>query len=238
MRQRSCDSIATHRSQNDLNQNFQIFRTLDFKYANSAMDDQVEEFILKWFADEAEAGKKLRAALEETGKERIKYLAQNPLRLTLLCNIWQRAEGLPDTQTGLYERFVKYLYQSSKVSDAGERQLELDRVMGTLANYGINKPSLRFRFTEMELQWLQLTVHEIFQQISLNSTIPNRSRSSGLPTPPFKGVLSPDKENLAAAILAAIDSPKEQLSRRKRRLMDERNFAGCVGLSPVGVSLP
>jgi hypothetical protein len=29
-------------------------------------------------------------------------------------------------------------------------------------------------------------------------------------------------------------SPSEQLSRRKRRLIDERNFVGFVGLSPDG----
>jgi hypothetical protein len=97
-------------------------------------------------------GKRLRAALDEVGKERIKDLAQNPLRLTLLCNIWQREQGLPDTQAGLYERFVSYVYSWSKVQDAEEMQLELDQVMGILAKYGINKPSLRFRFTERELQ--------------------------------------------------------------------------------------
>jgi HEAT repeat protein/energy-coupling factor transporter ATP-binding protein EcfA2 len=137
--------------QNELKQNFQIFRTLEFRYGNSSGADEVEEFILKWF-DNADAGKNLRTALEETGKERIKYLAQNPLRLTLLCNIWQRGESLPDTQAGLYKKFVKYQYQSSQVPDVMEQQLELDIVMGTLAKHGINKPSLRFRFTEMELQ--------------------------------------------------------------------------------------
>jgi GTPase SAR1 family protein len=138
-------------ARNELKQNFQIFRTLDFKYANSAGQDEVAAFIGKWF-DDVEAGKGLRAALDEDGKERIKDLAQNPLRLTLLCNIWQREQGLPDTQAGLYERFVRYVYSWSKVPDAVEMQLELDRVMGILAKYGINKPSLRFRFTERELQ--------------------------------------------------------------------------------------
>ncbi len=138
--------------QNKLKQNFQIFRTLDFKYVNSVGKDEVEAFILNWFGDDTEAGRKLRTALDETGKERIKDLAQNPLRLTLLCNIWQEGQGLPDTQAGLYEQFVKYVYEWSKVPDAVELQLELDRVMGTLAKYGINKPSLRFRFTEDELQ--------------------------------------------------------------------------------------
>jgi NACHT domain len=138
-------------ARNELKQNFQIFRTLDFKYANSAGQDEVAAFIGKWF-DDGEAGKRLRSALDEVGKERIKDLAQNPLRLTLLCNIWQREQGLPDTQAGLYERFVRYVYSWSKVPDAVEMQLELDRVMGILAKYGINKPSLRFRFTERELQ--------------------------------------------------------------------------------------
>jgi predicted NACHT family NTPase len=109
----------------------------------------VAAFIEKWF-DDVETGKRLRAALDEVGKERIKDLAQNPLRLTLLCNIWQREQGLPDTQAGLYERFVRYVYSWSKVQDAVEMQLELDRVMGILAKYGVNKPSLRFRFTERE----------------------------------------------------------------------------------------
>jgi hypothetical protein len=138
-------------ARNELKQNFQIFRTLDLKYANSTGQDEVAEFIGKWF-DNVEAGKGLRAALDEVGKERIKDLAQNPLRLTLLCNIWQREQGLPDTQAGLYERFVHYLYSWSKVPDAVEMQVALDRVMGILARYGINKPSLRFRFTERELQ--------------------------------------------------------------------------------------
>lgn len=136
---------------NELKQNFQIFRTLDFKYVNSAGQDDVAAFIGTWF-DDVEEGKRLRTALDEVGKERIKDLAQNPLRLTLLCNIWQREQGLPETQAGLYERFVPYVYAWRKVDDAEEMQLVLDRAMGTLAKYGINKPSLRFRFTQRELQ--------------------------------------------------------------------------------------
>jgi hypothetical protein len=139
------------RTQNNLKQNFQIFRTLEFKYRNSVGVDEVAAFIQKWF-DNLAVGEKLRAALNETGKERIRDLAQNPLRLTLLCNIWQRGEGLPETQAGLYKRFVNDVYSWSKVSDVEEMQVELDRVMGTLAKYGINKSSLRFRFTKRELQ--------------------------------------------------------------------------------------
>jgi DNA polymerase III delta prime subunit len=135
-------------SQNVLKEQFKIFRTLDFSYDNP---DRVQQFIDKWF-EGAEAGRNLRSALDEVGKERIKDLAQNPLRLTLLCNIWQKSGGLPDTQAGLYEQFVNFVYGWSKVPDAKELQLELDRAMGQLAKYGINKPVLRFRFTERELQ--------------------------------------------------------------------------------------
>jgi energy-coupling factor transporter ATP-binding protein EcfA2 len=148
---------------NELKQNFQIFRTLEFKYENPAMEDEVEKFILKWF-ENADAGKNLRAALEETGKERIKYLAQNPLRLTLLCNIWQRGEGLPDTQAELYKRFVNYFYGWSKFPQAARLRGKLDPLMGKLAKYGINKPTLRFRFTEMELR-TQLQDEDLIQAL-------------------------------------------------------------------------
>jgi hypothetical protein len=133
-------------SQNVLKNDFQIFRTLDFK------QDLVEAFIGKWFDDDPVAGKKLIAALDETGKERIKDLARNPLRLTLLCNIWRRGESLPDTQAGLYHKFVNYFYNWSKFPELAKLRGELDRLMGELAKYGINKPMLRFRFTETELR--------------------------------------------------------------------------------------
>jgi NACHT domain len=133
-------------SQNVLKNDFQIFRTLDFK------QDLVEAFIVKWFDDDAVAGKQLIAALDETGKERIKDLSRNPLRLTLLCNIWQRGESLPDTQAVLYHKFVNYFYSWSKFPELAKLRGELDRLMGELAKYGINKPMLRFRFTETELR--------------------------------------------------------------------------------------
>jgi predicted NACHT family NTPase len=88
--------------------NFQIYRTLDFKYVPK---DMVGEFIGKWFKAEAEVGKKLRSALDEAGKERIKDLVQNPLRLTLLCEIWEDKPELPDTQAQLYGKFVERVHK-------------------------------------------------------------------------------------------------------------------------------
>jgi HEAT repeat protein len=129
---------------------FQIYRTLDFKYVPK---DMVGEFIGKWFKDKAEVGKKLRSALDEAGKERIKDLVQNPLRLTLLCEIWDDKPELPDTQAQLYGKFVDRVHKlnAAKFPRINVPKTKLDRSMGDLAKRGINKPTLRFRFDENEL---------------------------------------------------------------------------------------
>jgi energy-coupling factor transporter ATP-binding protein EcfA2 len=147
---------ASSTNQLQTSPNFQVYRTLDFKYVNPAGQDEVKSFIDNWFRStkEPEAGQKLRAALDEVGKERIKDLAQNPLRLTLLCAIWDDDRALPETQAGLYELFVDYVYKwkATEFPVAVNLREELDRALGDLAKQGINKPSLRFRFTETELR--------------------------------------------------------------------------------------
>jgi hypothetical protein len=59
-----------------LKPNFQVYSTFDFKYANPAGLDEVKAFIDNWFRSTPEpmAGQKLRVALDEAGKERIKDL--------------------------------------------------------------------------------------------------------------------------------------------------------------------
>jgi HEAT repeat protein/energy-coupling factor transporter ATP-binding protein EcfA2 len=60
-------------------------------------------------------GGDLRAALDEPGKERIKDLVRNPLRLFLLCLTWEFGQQkLPDTKAELYEVFVVALYDFKK----------------------------------------------------------------------------------------------------------------------------
>jgi energy-coupling factor transporter ATP-binding protein EcfA2 len=152
---------ASSTNQLQTSPNFQVYRTLDFKYVNPAGQDEVKSFIDNWFQTkkEPEVGQKLRAALNEAGKERIKDLAQNPLRLTLLCAIWDDDRALPETQAGLYELFVDYVYdwKAKEFSGAVKLRRELDRALGNLAKQGINKPSLRFCFTEVELRkWVPL----------------------------------------------------------------------------------
>ncbi len=146
------DASANNKLQTSLN--FQVYRTLDFQYENPVGQDEVKDFIDNWFlsTNEPEAGQSLRDALGKRGKERIKDLAQNPLRLSLLCDIWEEGGVLPDTQTDLYQKFVNYFYKWNESPELLNQREQLNQSMQSLAKYGLNKPSLRFRLSEAELQ--------------------------------------------------------------------------------------
>ena len=92
---------------------FDVYRNQEFTYRAryGQVPDQVELFILRWFARDRAQGKQLRQALDEDGKQRIKDLARNPLRLSLLCRVWEMNGRLPDTKAELYEQFVEAIYQ-------------------------------------------------------------------------------------------------------------------------------
>ncbi|MBD2292829.1 HEAT repeat domain-containing protein [Anabaena sphaerica FACHB-251] len=133
-------------SSNALN-DFDTYRTLDFSYP-----EQVEKFIDKWFTaisePDRERGKRLCNTLKESGKERIRDLVKNPLRLTLLCLNWQAKEGkLPDTQAGFYQQLVDDFYKWKKdefTTKAAQRQ-QLNIKLGELAREAIDKEATRFR---------------------------------------------------------------------------------------------
>lgn len=104
---------------------FDNYRTLEFSYPQ-----QVERFIGNWFGclplGEIYTGQRLCVALAESGKERIRDLVKNPLRLTLLCFNWYLGEGkLPETKAGLYEQFVADFYEWKKgqFATTGEQQI-------------------------------------------------------------------------------------------------------------------
>ena len=120
---------------------FDTYKMLDFSYGEVDNVDQVSLFIEKWFCapsmplENQKLGGELRQALEEPGKERIKDLARNPLRLSLLCFTWQLGKGnLPDTKAELYEVFVEALYELKKSifpTDTGLRN-RLNAALGQL----------------------------------------------------------------------------------------------------------
>jgi adenylate kinase family enzyme len=142
---------------------FEVFKTLDYDYA---LQDQVGLFMKKWFAAEpglsvevaAGRSRDLRRALDEPGKERIKDLVKNPLRLTLFCAGWNGDGSLPETQAELYQGFVDYFYRANeaKFKDNAKKKAKLNQALGDLAKLGLNRTAgRRFRFTtdEMEELW-------------------------------------------------------------------------------------
>jgi GTPase SAR1 family protein len=127
---------------------FETYRTLEFK------PEQVEDFIRQWFAcaKESQRGEELLRKLQETGKERIRELVRNPLRLSLLCQtsyVLPVDEPLPETKAALYERFTRYFYewkQEQHPTTRTERR-QLNQALGELAKAGINS-KVRFRLGE------------------------------------------------------------------------------------------
>ncbi|NJM19954.1 MAG: NACHT domain-containing NTPase [Richelia sp. SL_2_1] len=129
---------------------FDNYRTLEFSYPQ-----QVEQFIGNWFTSlssaEIQTGQRLCAALAESGKERIRDLVKNPLRLTLLCFNWYLGEGkLPETKAGLYEQFVADFYEWKKgqFATTGEQRKRLNAALGELAREAIDKEETRFRLRQ------------------------------------------------------------------------------------------
>ena len=126
---------------------FDTYRTLKFSYPV-----QVEQFVEQWFEalPDAQAGQAegLCAALKQPGKERIRDLVKNPLRLTLLCFNWYLGEGtLPETKAGLYEQFVAdfYEWKRERFPTTAEQRRQLNAALGELAREAIDKEDTRFR---------------------------------------------------------------------------------------------
>ncbi|MGA9378148.1 MAG: NACHT domain-containing protein, partial [Phormidium sp.] len=123
--------------------NFDVYRNVDFT------DEQVEEFIEKWFATEPDSCKKLKEE-RNLSNERIKSLISNPLRLTLLCLTWKKGgEKLPDTKAGLYQRLVEGHYNWKREREGftllPEEQKKLNQWLGELAKFALDSKESRFR---------------------------------------------------------------------------------------------
>jgi predicted NACHT family NTPase len=144
----TCRLNVWEANRNVLADNFEIYRTLEFSYGDSTTPDRVEEFIAKWFNKQPNLGQQLRQALDEPGKERIKDLVKNPLRLALLCSTWNLWRGgLPDTKVKLYQGFVEKFYdwKSKEFPTDSTQQEQLNQALGELAKLAIDQPASRFR---------------------------------------------------------------------------------------------
>ena len=126
---------------------FDTYRTLEFSYPQ-----QVEQFVGQWFEalseGQGEQAERLCAALKAPGKERIRDLVKNPLRLTLLCFNWYLGEGtLPDTKAELYEQFVAdfYEWKQEQFPTTVEQRSRLNAALAELAREAIDKEATQFR---------------------------------------------------------------------------------------------
>lgn len=120
---------------------FQTYRMLDFRLC------QIEEFIQKWFASDPDAGRHLFQSLNQSGKERIRDLVRNPLRLTMLCSTWYlRERKLPNTRSDLYQQFVDDLYQwkCDQFHTTKQQRQKLNKKLGELARAAIDNELTRF----------------------------------------------------------------------------------------------
>jgi rRNA maturation endonuclease Nob1/energy-coupling factor transporter ATP-binding protein EcfA2 len=139
-------------------QGFDVYRNLDFDYP-----EQVKQFIHKWFNLTSQSSflardgeqkqgmglaEQLLVELEQPGKERIRDLVKNPMRLMLLCFSWQKRQGsLPETKAGLYEQFVSALYEWKEeiFPTSSQQRKELNAALGKLALRGMEQSASRFR---------------------------------------------------------------------------------------------
>ena len=108
---------------------FDVFRNLEFNA------EQVTEYIRRWFAGmgDAATGESLELALAESENSRLKELIQNPLRLWMLCQIWQTGGGLPQTQAGLYAQFVDWVYRWKADEEILDQREAIDTALARLA---------------------------------------------------------------------------------------------------------
>ncbi|HAX78663.1 MAG TPA: hypothetical protein DCY88_23230 [Cyanobacteria bacterium UBA11372] len=127
---------------------FDTYKTQEFK------SEQVDNFIQQWFAEakNIQRGQELQKKLQEPQKERIRQLVTNPLRLSLLCQIFNKNKQaeLPETKAELYQHFVRYFYEwkpaQSGIDWATQPGLqeELHQALGRLSIAGLDSDA-RFR---------------------------------------------------------------------------------------------
>ena len=129
---------------------FQTYRTLWFS------EEKVQQFIHDGFQKSDPAlGIQLQQELNQPGKERIKDLVRNPLRLMLLCSIWHLLEGkLPDTKAELYQHYVEevyrwkeeevYRWKEEEFPTTPEERQQLNAKLGELSKEAIDKQENRF----------------------------------------------------------------------------------------------
>jgi predicted NACHT family NTPase len=158
--------------------NFDTYKTLEFE------PDDVDKFIHQWFEQASQdekrrnsgnesfwqkQGKQLQQQLKASGKERIRELVRNPLRLSMLCQSWCVAErDLPSTKAALYEQFTTYFFEWKqeefqkkhrvlKETDKKQIQQALEKLaLAAMESANRFRIEQEFAIEQMEEQWFDL----------------------------------------------------------------------------------
>jgi HEAT repeat protein/energy-coupling factor transporter ATP-binding protein EcfA2 len=134
---------------------FDTYQALEFSYP-----EQVKVFIQKWFnpsqqiledSEKSEnLGEKLLQTLASAEKESIRQWVKNPLRLALLCRLWQRKpENLPNTRAELYKHLIPEFYQWKAEATAtnGEQQQTLNTALSKLSLQAMQAKSFPYKIS-------------------------------------------------------------------------------------------
>ncbi|MDM9379553.1 NACHT domain-containing protein [Chlorogloeopsis sp. ULAP01] len=157
---------------------YQTYRTLQFS------QEKVEGFIKACFENPNDA-QKLQQALNQPGKERIKDLVKNPLRLMLLCSTWHLHDGkLPDTKAELYQMYVEefYCWKQDEFPTTSQQRKQLNAKLAELALKAIDEKEKRFclqkKFIEdvfVDASLFDLAVNKLawLNQVGVDANNPN-----------------------------------------------------------------
>ncbi|OJJ25862.1 hypothetical protein BI308_08990 [Roseofilum reptotaenium AO1-A] len=128
---------------------FDVFRNLELD------SEQVNQYIGNWFAQigYATRGEQLQEELQRSDNSRLLELIRNPLRLWMLCHIWQPEQGLPETQAELYAQFVEWVYSWKADEESLEQRQEIDRALAALALAAMEQSDDSSRF-QLRESWI------------------------------------------------------------------------------------
>jgi HEAT repeat protein/GTPase SAR1 family protein len=132
-----------------LEQQFDIYRPLPLTYPT-----EVKRFIKQWFianspshhsgqtspGERQDLAENLWQNIELFGSERLRECWETPLRLALLCRLWQtRHPYFPTSRATLYRHLLQqfYQWQAENVVTTGEQQQKIATVLSQLARQGL-----------------------------------------------------------------------------------------------------
>jgi len=136
--------------------------------------DDIKKFIHDWFkqAKKPEAGQILQNQLDESKYTNLRELVTNPLRLSLLCQVFYRNPNpnfklQETTKAGLYKIFVRNFYEDWKaeqhpISDS-ELPRQLNQALGELALAGLDNKYTFKRFRLPEESARQVMTDKLFE---------------------------------------------------------------------------